>query len=347
MKKRKFYICTTKSALVVVGLLLLELNIAAQTKPEAVEMNPEYADILTNTPPAGFATRLDYVRSYTNEKEVLNAFHAEKLNKGEAMIALFGLKDRVSMDTYGKVIDQEGQPVIGASVQGKVEVSGDFITHMTETDEQGRFKFLGLQGSGLIMHPKKEGYSYDGTLRSERPKNYLPDPSNPLVFTMWKLHGAEPMMYDKKFYGINPDGRIFTIDLVKKQKIEGTNAIGDLQVQLQRPIPIKRGEKFDWSFAVTAIGGGVIEATNAVYLNEAPESGYQPSYNVNMSAADQSWQKQIKKTFYFKSRDGKIYGRFRATIIPDYNDKSVFDVESFVNPAGSRNLEFDSKKQIR
>jgi hypothetical protein len=65
-----------------------------------------------------------------------------------------------------------------------------------------------------------------------------------------------------------------------------------------------------------------------------------------MTAADPSWQEQISRTFYIKSRDGKVYGHFHVNIIPNYNDTSVFDMESYVNPAGSRNLEFDPSKQI-
>jgi len=90
----------------------------------------------------------------------------------------------------------------------------------------------------------------------------------------------------------------------------------------------------------------VIEATSAGYLYEAPESGYRQTYELHMSVADPNWQEQIEKTFFIKSRDGKVYGYFHVTIIPNYNDISVFKTESFINPAGSRNLEFDPAKEI-
>lgn len=261
------------------------------------------------------------------------------------------IKNHQPQNLYGKVIDQNGQPVAGVNVEGDIELMNGWIVgkiekHHTQTDANGLFQFTRLKGTTLSANVSKPGYEIDYRVGRIAPVRGQSSQNDRVTFVMCKILGGEPMVHDKKFYGINPDGRIFTIDLVNKKKTEGTNAVGDLQVQIQRPVPIKRGGKFDWSFAVTAVGGGIIEVTNATYLNEAPESGYQPSCNVNMSAANQSWQEQIEKTFYFKSRDGKVFGRFHAAIIPNYNDTSVFDIESYINPAGSRNLEFDPSKQI-
>ena len=338
-----------KTILILAVASLLAGPAWAQGQPGANEMNPEIAEMLsTNPPPKGFATRLDYIKSFTKEKNILNAYRAGEISKEEAMLALAGLGDKMSNDTYGKVVDQNGEPVLDAKVVGNVDLTfGDSKAYKTTTDAKGLFHFLGLRGQGLGIELEKDGYYFNYMLPSaDRPQNYLPDPNNPLIFTMWKLRGAEPMVHDKKFYGINPDGRIFTIDLVNKKKIEGTNALGDLRVQIQRPAKIKRGGKFDWSLVITAIGGGVIEVTNASYLYEAPKSGYQQTYEVRMAAANPNWQEQIERAFYIKSRDGKVYGHFHVNIIPNYNDTSVFDMESYVNPAGSRNLEFDPNKEI-
>jgi hypothetical protein len=334
--------------LAIICWLFWGASVSAQNQPSVSEINPEIAAMLTNAPPSGFTTRMEYIRSFTRESAILDAYHAGKLNKDEAMLALAELGDKVSNDTYGKVVDQSGNPLAEVKVVGNVDLAfGDSKAYKTTTDAQGLFHFLGLRGQGLGVELEKNGYYFDYMSPSaDRPNSYLPDPNNPLIFTMWKMRGAEPMVHDKKFYGINPDGRVFTIDLLNKQKIEGTNAVGDLWVQIQRPAKIKRGEKFDWSLVITAIGGGVIEVTNTGYLYEAPESGYQQTYEVHMTAADPSWQEQISRTFYIKSRDGKVYGHFHVNIIPNYNDTSVFDMESYVNPAGSRNLEFDPSKQI-
>ena len=261
-------------------------------------------------------------------------------------------QNKQPLDLYGKVVDQYGEPVVGAKVQGNVMLNADDDNtkdevHFTETDSEGRFSFVGLHGVELGVWPQKQGYDYNLKLPSKRPDKYQPDPNNPVVFTMWKARGAEPMIHDEKFYGINPDGQIFTIDLVNKRKIEGENVAGDLLVQIQRPPQIQPREKYDWSFVMTAINGGFIEVTENSYLNEAPEDGYQQKYEIDMSSSNPSWQEQIEKTFYIKSRGGQVYGHLHITVIPNYNDTSVFKTDSYINPAGSRDLEFDPSKQIR
>jgi hypothetical protein len=256
--------------------------------------------------------------------------------------------NQTRQDRYGKVIDQDGHPVAGVEVTGTIEFVPDDkpdLTYKTQTDANGLFQFTGLHGAGLAVKVAKSGYEMDYRRGLFVPSGQS-SPTNRVVYTMWKLKGAEPMIHDTKYYGINPDGRAFTIDLVNKRKIEGTNSMGDLQVQIQRPATIKPKERFDWSWVMTAISGGVIEVTNIGYLYEAPESGYQKIYSIYMTAADPNWQEQIERTFYIESRDGKIFGHIYVTIIPDYHETSFFKIESFINPAGSRNLEFDPQKQI-
>jgi hypothetical protein len=313
----------------------------------------------TNLPPIppGFATRADYLKSLTKEKDILDAYHTGRISKDEAAMALSALGNGKSMDTYGKVVDQDGQPVVGAKVRAALERETsltDDKEYDTKSDAKGLFHFLGLHGSALDIIPEKAGYDFDPKLPcSSRPEFYVPDPTNPLIVTMWKVHGAEPMVHDQKFYRINSDERTFTIDLMKNVKIAGTNTAGDFQIQIQRPAHIGRKDKFDWSFVMTAIDGGLIEATNDAYLNEAPDNGYQSQYKFSMSASEEKviWSNWVKfeRNFYLKSRGGKIYGHFHIVITPSYNDNddtSALDIVYYINPAGSRNLEFDPQKQI-
>jgi len=253
------------------------------------------------------------------------------------------------INVYGKVIDQFGQPVVDATVNGDTLLMISFErsggeTVSTITDAQGRFSFTGLHGARFGLKIEKAGYKYDTQLNVNWWNNYKPDPDNPAIFHMWKLQGAEPMVSDSKFYGIKPDGRFYTIDLINGTKTEGTTGQGDLIVQIIRPAQIQQGQKFDWSFTMQANDGGFIETTDP-YLNEAPESGYQSQYTITMSANDPNWQEEVQdKTFYLESRNGTVYGQMRVTIIPNYNDTSVFKFESYVNPSGSRDLEIDPKK---
>lgn len=291
---------------------------------------------------------------HSNAAVINDEYKQGKISKGEAIQATLMEENKLPLDFYGRVIDQYGQPVVGAKIQGNVFLNVNFVrsgneVHYTETDASGNFSFVGLHGVRIGVVPSKEGYEMG--LRGEGYKGPVGEKTSPndrAILTMWKLKGAEPMIHDQKFYGINPDGRAYTIDLVNRKKIEGGNAEGDLRVHIQRPAQIQTGQKFDWLFDMNVIKGGVIEVTdNSFYLNEAPENGYQPQYEIKMSSADSDWQEQAQKTFYLKSRNGQVYGRFIITAIPNYNDTSVFKIDSYINPAGSRNLEFDSSKQIR
>jgi hypothetical protein len=45
------------------------------------------------------------------------------------------------------------------------------------------------------------------------------------------------------------------------------------------------------------------------------------------------------------SRNGRDFGHFHARMIPAPYNGASFDIESYVNPTGSRNLEFDPTRQ--
>jgi hypothetical protein len=205
------------------------------------------------------------------------------------------------------------------------------------------FSFLGIHGAGMgpfIL--TKEGYSYDGRLpSSSRPADYIPDSGNPVVFTMWKLKGAEPMVYCKVHAYIPCDGTPTNFDVLTGKKA----ANGSLVLTLTRtPVDIRRGKPFDWKATVELHDGGVIPV-NETYSNEAPAEGYQPTLTVERPATMKGWDAAFERSYYFKS--GNIYGRMTVSIQADFQPPPTsFDVEIYANPSGSRNLEFDPKKAI-
>jgi hypothetical protein len=345
----------------VVAILLLQTNSFCQSSQTTVDTNAliqmveNYAAVLAANPPLSD-------KEFTNKMAALgSAYRNEKIGKGVAMAETFLLEDNQSQEFYGKVIDQYGQPVAGVDAKGEIICAfeckpeerkmfhlptNDF--YKAQTDNEGLFQFTGLRGWKFDVTIGKEGYQMGGRGEGwQGPHGSKTSPNDRAILTVWKLKGPEPMIHRQKFYGITPDWRTFTIDLENHKKIEGTNVDGDLLVQIQRPPQIKPKEKFDWSFVMTAINGGFIEVTNSGYLNEAPESGYEQQYKINMLSSDPKWQGwQIEKTFYLKSRNGQVYGHFHLEIIPNYNDMSGLNIEYYINPSGSRNLEWNGKIQI-
>jgi len=334
---------------------LLPVPAWAQGQPGASEMSPEIAEMLsTNPPPKGFKTRLDYIRSFTSYAAIDKAYRSAKISKEEAMLAMelnpVAPSDKTPLDIYGKVIDQNGQPVAGAKVRGDLEFEmADDVEHDTKTDVQGRFHFLGLHGQGLGISVEKAGYEFNLNMKFAvfRPSHYLPDPDNPLIVRMWKLRGGEPLMHTQIYSSVSCDGSTQRFDLLSNQQ----KNTGDLVVMLTRnPLTLNsrnRHKSFDWSVTLAITNGGLLESTNQPYPYEAPAEGYQPSITFNFPTNMAGWQYELKRDYYFKSQDGKAYGRMTIDIDASRpQPPTYFNADIWVNPGGSRNLEYDPNKQI-
>jgi hypothetical protein len=303
----------------------------------------------TNPPPKGFSTRIDYLKSFTSEKGIINARNKGMINEDETLVAMLLFVDRMNsrpMDTYGKVMDQNGQPIVGANVNGYVKVGiGDFEEHATKTDGQGLFHLLNLHGERLGISVQKNGYEFGYKIPFQRPKYYLPEPTNPLIITMWKLKGAEPMKHVQIYFIVPCDGAMQRFDLLVS-KSNGTipdvrPSAGDLMVTLTRdPLVVDRSKPFNWSVTIAITNGGLVEFTNQPYPYEAPKTGYQSVVTIDFPTNKPDWQNETKRGYYFKSNDGQVYGRMMLDIQADRpQPPTYFTADIYANPAGSRNLE--------
>ena len=278
--------------------------------------------------------------------QLVQGYHQGGVDHGAAMQEMMLVQDNLSQDFYGKVVDQYGKPVAGVEVTGRVNVMmGQGALQKTQTDAKGLLQFTGIRGRSLDVTLAKEGYQIQGHGLGTKGQNGADtSPANRCVYTMWKLKGSDPMIHDSKRYPLKSDDRVYTVDLLSKSVADGTNDAGDLYVQFKRPLGVGPRDNFNWSFSMTANRGGLIEVTNNDYLNEAPARGYQPQYKLDQRPADAKWRGE-EGTFYLKSRRGQVYGHFHIRLDPVYRDGAMLEIESFINPAGSRNLEFDPAKQ--
>jgi hypothetical protein len=292
------------------------------------------------------------------EIKALEQYQREHRNE---VIEYYVRQSNVPIEFYGKVVDQNDRPLSGAKIKTRIRhwilaapntPGGRTKEHVLISDENGSFILTKENGDALtIAAIEKEGYelskkakrsySYKGTSEI-----FTPDSDNPVVFKMWKQQGAEKLIKGDKFYGIIPDGRQYTLNLLYGQKIEGDSSKGDLKVTIERPAQITPRTPYDWSFTIEGINGGVIEtADEFMYL--APESGYQPKYQFSMNSTHPKWSDKTKKQFYLSSRDRKFFGRMEVDVYSSYRDQAVFDVHYFLNTNGSRNLEYDPLLQTK
>ena len=132
-------------------------------------------------------------------------------NKAERAIHLLAMYNDVPIDFYGKVEDQFSNVVANAAVNFSIRIYNGTESTVKRgqvmTDDNGFFSITGYKGQDLGLGPQKVGYvpttSSSGTLfKYSRAEDhpYVPDPNNPVVFRMWKLQGAQPLVGIDKQY---------------------------------------------------------------------------------------------------------------------------------------------------
>jgi hypothetical protein len=259
------------------------------------------------TPPPGFVTRLDYLKSFTNENDIVKAYKQSIITKNEAIMAHFLVGNLKQQDFYGEVIDQNGQPVVKADVAGYLRSDEGFDTSdekvevlKTKTDAKGFFQFTGIHGARFGQKVSKEGYQMgQGSGFYVRPNDQdKTSPTERAVFKMWKLLGAEPMVHTQLHAGLACDGTPKSFNLLTGQKL---SAGGDLIVTLVRnPVDINRLKHFDWTLTLSIPLGGLAEFEGG-YENEAPLTNYQTTIKIAMPANTKNWAPYIRRKLMLTS----------------------------------------------
>jgi hypothetical protein len=253
---------------------------------------------------------------------------------------------------YGRVIDQFGNAVADATVTGGIQVNNgtrvgdDTITLLT--DASGSFSISGYKGKALGLWVEKKGYVMATTntyfiysLLWPASRRFTPDPNNPTVIKMWKLQGAEPLVDINKEYRLPFTSEPIFFDLVAGKIVPNG---GDLEAIVTRASgSLSKQNPGDWSIDLKPVSGGIIESDYhaAQFTFEAPADGYQDDCLVQMNHDDPAWRDGIAQEFFFKSRDGQVYGKFYLVfgINREPNDPLYFQFRGAANANGSRNWE--------
>jgi hypothetical protein len=276
------------------------------------------------------------------------------------------------IEFYGRALDQFGQPVVGADVVGSViynnGVTSGLTKAFTTTDTQGHFQFVKLEGQDIGIGISKEGYEYHQKNSSfsysyfeADHKRHIPDPKTPVIFPLWKKQGAEALVHYEKTWRFPIIRGPIRINLITGD-IDGK--VADLVVSIVRvPLQMRYGERgFAWNASVDVLGGGLIRAGRRDYYNLAPESGYVPRFEYAQDAQSVrdaqagkikwTWVDGVSNDFFVSSRNGKNFARVTLRIRPNVDHKegdneALVAAEVWLNPTGSRNLEFDPLKVVK
>ncbi len=260
-------------------------------------------------------------------------------------------------DYYGKVIDQHGDPVVGATV--KVDIgyypfipNGNFYpSHKKRklvTDSEGKFSIVGEEGESVRIDPVPNGkydFSYPELFALTFSRvgieglKKVGNPDKPVIFHAWKKTEAEPLYYGEIFQKIPQDGQFHSINI---PALNGTMKVAFIIDPNGTP-----SKPLDWTVRLKVDGGGVIE-TEDIFLNEAPKDGYLLSWSKSHKKTDPQFSEWGgKKNFYIQGLNGSVYGRMEVEFVAYYNDVGVVDAKWWLNPNGSRNLQYDRSKRIQ
>ena len=249
---------------------------------------------------------------------------------------------------YGKVIDQDGNPISDVTVNANVAISKQWMektykSYTTNSDSNGLFQFEGLRGMALLIGLQKEGYQYSSTdngynysaVYTEKERHH-PDANAPVIFKMWKLQGPQQLVTIGANAYLPCNGSSSSFDLLTHRKVSDG---GDITVSITRnPQNIQGVHQFDWKAVVQVTNGGLV-ARNDQYPNEAPVDGYQSQIVIDMPKDAKPWFDDYRHTYYLKIRGGQ-YGRVSLEIYAAFEQPNVpFNFSGYVNPTGSRNLE--------
>lgn len=257
---------------------------------------------------------------------------------------------KMPIEFYGKVIDQFSQPVEGAKVVlNWTTVIGPVPDPKTIifTDSNGRFELKGVQGKVLLVDVSKEGYDYNEKSQGDfeyasfyQENFHVPDPNTPVIFSLQKLMGAEPM-YKYLSYGEIPLGGTPLVYNVEKGKITEP---GDLAFSVLLGESNRYGS--DFSVTIQGLNGASCIFSSDEFLFQAPEMGYRGVLTIDHKLTASNYSPAQILRFYVRTGTGKYAAiDAKVSLLGDLSGAN-FRIIAYFNPSGSRNLEFDQNKWI-
>lgn len=251
---------------------------------------------------------------------------------------------------YGKVVDEKGHPISGAKadLSAADHPMGAGSKYERITDENGLFSITGIHGLGMVAQVSKEGYytlpqsrgnfGYATGAGESAPHR---DPNNPAIFVLRKRGETEPLIAQKFHTEIPKNGTPVRFNL-KNGKLDTEESI-QISILAADGRPLNSNQPFDWRCEISVPNGALV-LRSGEFDFEAPTDGYQSQDVIDMPPT-RNWRDQASREYFLKLSDGQ-YARVSVTIFAGGNYQFV-NMTSYLNPSGSRNLEYDPAKAIK
>ena len=282
---------------------------------------------------------------------------------------------------YGRVLDQNGQPVDGARITASLaRHKGNFLlwianpannekdynpieqeSAVVSTDSAGDFAITDRKGFRLDIQSiakdgsldlvagesmyglKRSTYRY-GKERDPDVSNIQPD--NPVIFRLLKKGAIEPSISQAIKLQLLPES-VTRLNVVSGHSV--TTDQYDLEIRLTGKTTVVNATKRfgDWMLSLEAKSGGfLMTADDSTF--EAPETGYLPALQFEAAKPeDLLWSRSgKKKRVFFRGRNGQVTALLSVQFDVHPWEGGRLRIETLVNTTGSRNLEPDPEKQI-
>jgi len=262
-------------------------------------------------------------------------------------------------ELVGKVVDQNGAPVAGATIHWSANNNPNpnksGTKGQTTSNSHGMFS-VKSHGLDVYVRASKEGY---GTLYSNNREKIrgsdgaymnggflgntdLPmgTKAAPAILVLRKMGETVPLVKAENFIPVPRDGSRVRVNLEDAQ----LSSNGGLNVEAWTNDQLKNEEgHYDWRCRLSVPNGGLLVRTDQSVF-EAPIAGYVPSDEINMPQAAERWSPQVSREYFVKLSDGR-YARIQFEMVA--GGDNFISLISFLNPTpGDRNLEFDPAKAV-
>ena len=338
MKKRRIYLGLALAFLVIAVIWLWQKNLTTLVakQNQSLPANAQPASILTKP-------------SEELLKEKINEGERSQEEQEEAFLSSFN----TPINFWGKVVDQNGNPVDGADVKFSAndkywEPSSKYTT---KSDYNGLFSITNIKGINLSIDVEKKGYyrspeSYGAISYAlhDTKERAVPTPDQPAIFVLLKMGETVPLIrVSERPIRVPKNGTPVEVNFTTGQTMEAGQS--GLKVECWTEDHNKNAQnQYTWRCRLSVPGGGLVERTGH-FSFEAPLDGYKSFVEIEMPQSSSAWVKGFDKD-YFAKLPGDRYARFTFGLTT--GGDHFFVVASYLNPnPGDRNLEFDPAKAVK
>jgi hypothetical protein len=252
---------------------------------------------------------------------------------------------------FGKVQDQSGLPIGGAEVEfGAIDQFWESGSkHHALSGANGLFSITGIKGAGLTVSVSKTGFagidglsyqSFGYGMPPDSTRKAPPSRNAPAIFILRKKAMADALYEVRRDIVIPKNGTPVDVSLRTGKPIDHDK--GDIRIECWTSDDVKDAQgHYDWRARFSVPGGGLALRTESELEFTAPESGYEPTLEVAMPHTAQHWRRDSDGQFWVKLGNG-TFARVRLRITTA--GAHFATINSYLNPSGSRNLEYDENK---